>query len=1124
MSNSTRLKRGFGVHLCAASVLISSLVCGEVVVPQVAVAQAASSVDQASTDGVVFRDAYVTVNGKKAQPGGVTSEQNADAAALHFDYRLLRNEVKPGDIFLYEVRNPENLQTPLYVYPHANAEVYVDSKMGIGRGDTSKSIFKLEVVDKRFIQVTILDAFTKDQQVGGYEGTVTIPAYVSANTPYSVMDNGGWDVPTRTKPIGQYYDEAFAKGALAHVELVPIKRNGGEPTGMKSRQLYSQQYTDTRKYAAPEALRGKFKDVNPRTWQGVEQFYLNRDMVMTGSNKDGTDTLYSGCHTEFPNKPLFQLAPYKLNSFKSHTTFVLQHGQNVTPNGQYRFEYWGPKLKPKEFTTKIDGMNYSGLLNGDFLWGDGRGELLDTEVDKEFSFGTVGPGKTLNKMSRTDVFFTSSPGTSKTTRMYGFLDVCSTFGSQAQRNARYGNVFWANSDKVDPEEEWAAPGTGVHSQPDTNTGRSSTGSVPIKYVPATFSVAPLPVLYEDKYLSEVRRRGDAPVWDIYRSDNTQQAVGTVDLTHVMAELGKLKDAALNSTTITTLIKDVDNYIKQLDDMTVPESLPDNDRDTYIEQFNALLREVQGLEKRVADIAASVVVAVDYDAKKNVYTLTRADGSKVPGAISVSGDVTAIEVVNNELVVRHSNGSTTKAQLPQLRVDVIGDQTDPQRVIRITQDGKVVAELRAYDGYVTDIKKQNNGDYKLTRLDGEWFVIGTGDIRAKLDEFKNTHATNDDLVAIGSELTTLGQRVDALASQSDGRFDELRSSIQKLQTQLRGLGQRVSTLESTALAGIETDGYGNYTLVLKDGSTVQGRLQQSGSVREIRTREVDGRSVLEFVDHSDRVTRVGVQQVKVATNADQTREVRISVPGVGDVVLDTTDHAIRDISKSVNGDYVITHSDGRKWTVQFRELLEQLRRIDVEIKQLEDRGDKRSDIEQRRLVTLQRAKKESEGYIVRTQVQLHTLGAVMGVHDVQLDQDVARLQRYDEKLALQQRVLVEQRLRQAGVVETIQTIVSELDVAVERLQGLSDRVDVADTRVQTHDTQLAALELDSMVDVARLQCSGNAMAPMLPLLLSVPVATLAYNVTHDARLSVTTLGVMSMLSVFLGASTYSSCRG
>ena len=135
-----------------------------------------------------------------------------------------------------------------------------------------------------------------------------------------------------------------------------------------------------------------------------------------------------------------------------------------------------------------------------------------------------------------------------------------------------------------------------------------------------------------------------------------------------------------------------------------------------------------------------------------------------------------------------------------------------------------------------------------------------------------------------------------------------------------------------------------------------------------------------------------------------------------------------------------------------------------------------------------------------------------------------MQRYDEKLAFQQRALMEQRLRQAGVVETIQTIVSELDVAVERLQGLSDRVDVTDTRVQTHDTQLAALELDSMVDAARLQCSGNAMASMLPLLLSVPVATLAYNVTHDARLSVTTLGVMSMLSVFLGASTYSSCRG
>ena len=156
-----------------------------------------------------------------------------------------------------------------------------------------------------------------------------------------------------------------------------------------------------------------------------------------------------------------------------------------------------------------------------------------------------------------------------------------------------------------------------------------------------------------------------------------------------------------------------------------------------------------------------------------------------------------------LVIEHKDGSKTETPIKHTVVTETGEGTPEHKVTITTPDGKSV-ELDVFDVYVTDIKKNEDGDYDIYRSDIDdgktvWKTIVLSDLRDKISDLEDRYdklEKKDD--ALQDEIDRLKERMDQIEDKVkdlDGRTSGLEDAIKNINARLDALDLRISAIDA-----------------------------------------------------------------------------------------------------------------------------------------------------------------------------------------------------------------------------------------------------------------------------------------------------------------------------------------
>lgn len=219
---------------------------------------------------------------------------------------------------------------------------------------------------------------------------------------------------------------------------------------------------------------------------------------------------------------------------------------------------------------------------------------------------------------------------------------------------------------------------------------------------------------------------------------------------------------------------------------------------------------------------------------------------------------------------------------------------------------------AEDLHVTNVEKDKDGNYVVTRNDGEFWVINLKDIRDKLAELdKKKTVSPEDLKKVQDDLDKVKKDVEDLRGKDEAlqnEIDQLKKDVEGLDKRVTKLEERVTKLENSTIKEVVKNGDGTYTLIRVDGTKVPGNIDpRSGSVTDVKT---DGKGNLVItIDGKDKT--VPLNQVKVTEENKGTPDhtVTITTPDGKSVTFNVFDTYVTDIKwNEAEGVYEIYRSD------------------------------------------------------------------------------------------------------------------------------------------------------------------------------------------------------------------------
>mgnify|MGYP002711906569 CR=1 FL=1 len=216
-----------------------------------------------------------------------------------------------------------------------------------------------------------------------------------------------------------------------------------------------------------------------------------------------------------------------------------------------------------------------------------------------------------------------------------------------------------------------------------------------------------------------------------------------------------------------------------------------------------------------------------DNGKGVYTLILKDGTRVKSSIDTSKTIKSIENrPDGSIVLVRTDG--TKSDPIKLEQTTITEKNKgkPNHTITITSPNGDTVTFNAFDVYVTDVKKNDKGDYDIYRSDiggGKkvWKTIVLSDLRddlkqlntrvEKLEEDSERHEKeitklkeqierlDGEIKRIDGELGDLRDRMDDAEKRLDiieGDIRTIKGDISKLDARVTDLEARVTDLETS----------------------------------------------------------------------------------------------------------------------------------------------------------------------------------------------------------------------------------------------------------------------------------------------------------------------------------------
>ena len=342
-----------------------------------------------------------------------------------------------------------------------------------------------------------------------------------------------------------------------------------------------------------------------------------------------------------------------------------------------------------------------------------------------------------------------------------------------------------------------------------------------------------------------------------------------------------------------------------------------------------------------------------------------------------------------------------------------------------------------DIYVDDISKQDNGDYLVTRNDGEEWTIPVGELADRIEDLENKPTVSpEDLDDIKKDLDKAKGDIKDLKASDDklqGEIDKINDDLDKLTPRVDDLEDRVTDLENNGVKEVRDNGDGTYTIIRNDGSEVDGEIGDGQGIKDIKPNE-DG-SLTIIRDNGDEVN-VDLPHTEITEENKGTpnHTVTITSPNGDTVTFNVFDNYVTDVVKNENGNYDIFRSDVDGGNTVWKTIV------------LSDLRDKIADLETR-----------ADG----------------------LDEKDADLQRQIDELK-------DSLGDTEKEIESLKDRTSDLEKAVAQINAHLNKLNL---RVSAIDTRLTALE--GRVDTAEntqhawAQCFSGILGTAIPLLAAVP---------------------------------------
>ena len=316
----------------------------------------------------------------------------------------------------------------------------------------------------------------------------------------------------------------------------------------------------------------------------------------------------------------------------------------------------------------------------------------------------------------------------------------------------------------------------------------------------------------DVYVTDIKKNEDGD-YDIYRSDiddgkTVWKTIKLKDLRDVIEDL-KGKDAEQDAR-LDKIEDRLDDADKNLDDLEKRVAANETKIEEHRKDINDILIEIGGIENEIGDIKTELERLDGQDIKEvrenedGSYTLIRNNGDEVKGNIDVSGDIVNIEDNGDgSITLIRKDGSKEKVDLKQVEITEANEGT-PNHTVTITSPNGDTVTFNVFDKYVTDVKKNEDGDYDIYRSDIDngktvWKTIVLSDMRDQIgdlqDRFDKLEKKDG---ALQDEIDRLKERMDQIEDKVkdlDGRTSGLEDEIKNINARLDALDLRISAIDA-----------------------------------------------------------------------------------------------------------------------------------------------------------------------------------------------------------------------------------------------------------------------------------------------------------------------------------------
>ena len=296
---------------------------------------------------------------------------------------------------------------------------------------------------------------------------------------------------------------------------------------------------------------------------------------------------------------------------------------------------------------------------------------------------------------------------------------------------------------------------------------------------------------------------------------------------------------------------------------------------------------------------------------------------VDAVLKIASTVTEEDIENSNIpVYLNESGPLFDKFYSQPAIDVANAK------FNVDQDDPATPEKELH---VTNVEKQPNGDYLVTRNDGETWTIELKDIRDKIAKLeKKDTVSPGDLKTVQDELDKAKKDIDGLKGEDDKinkELDKIKKEVDGLDGRIDKLEDRVTDLENNSIKEVRDNGDGTYTIIRKDNSEVPGKIDTSGSITNIKS---DGKgNLIITIDGEDKTVPLDKVKVTEKNKGKPGHTITITTPDGKSITFDAFDNYVTNVEKQPNGDYKVIRNDGTEWTIELKDIRDKIAKLEAQ---------------------------------------------------------------------------------------------------------------------------------------------------------------------------------------------------